>query len=127
MGFIVEILREQGMLARKVLTHVNTREGAGVEAEWLLAIYVKIGAVAARIISHQGERFLRLREARRRKPLGTPPAYRQGLGASRISTGCGGVSNFAQTLAIKEHILQTSSHLSRAALHRKRRCRGEVL
>jgi hypothetical protein len=37
MGFIVEILGEQGMLARKVLTHVNTPKGAGVEAERLLA------------------------------------------------------------------------------------------
>jgi hypothetical protein len=55
MGFIIEILGEQGMLARKVLTHVNTPKGAWVEAEWLLAIYAKIGAVAARIISRQGE------------------------------------------------------------------------
>jgi hypothetical protein len=42
-------------LARNVLTHVNTPKGAGVEAEWLVAIYVKMGAVAGRIISHQGE------------------------------------------------------------------------
>jgi hypothetical protein len=71
------------------------------------AIYVKIGAVAARIISHQGKEILRSREARQRKPLRTPPAYRQRSGASRISTGCAGVSNFAQTPTINEHILHT--------------------
>jgi hypothetical protein len=38
MGFIIEILGEQGLLACKVLTHVNTPKGAGMEAEWLLVL-----------------------------------------------------------------------------------------
>jgi hypothetical protein len=41
MGFIIEILGEQGVIARKLLTHVNTPKGAGMEAKWLLTIYVK--------------------------------------------------------------------------------------
>jgi hypothetical protein len=60
MGFIIEILGDQGVIARKALTHVNTPKGAGVEAEWLLAIYVNIGAVAARVTSHQCEEIFRV-------------------------------------------------------------------
>jgi hypothetical protein len=60
MRFTVEILGDQGVLARKVLTHVNTPKGAGVEAEWLLATYMQIGAVAARIINHQGEEIFKV-------------------------------------------------------------------
>jgi hypothetical protein len=41
MGFIIEILGEQGVIARKLLTHVNTPKGAGMEAKWLLTIGVK--------------------------------------------------------------------------------------
>lgn len=33
MGFIIEILGEQGMLARKALTHVNIPMGAWMEAD----------------------------------------------------------------------------------------------
>jgi hypothetical protein len=80
MGFIVEILGEQGMLARKVLTHANTPKGAGVEAEWLLAIYVKIGAVAARIISHQGEEIFRVTRSEAAQAAPLAPGLSSGVG-----------------------------------------------
>jgi hypothetical protein len=67
MRFIIEILGNQGVLARKILTHVNTPKGARVEAEWLMATYAQIGAVAARIINHQGEEIFMV--SRQRMPL----------------------------------------------------------
>jgi hypothetical protein len=65
-----------GIQPSQVARPIN--QGAAVEAEWLLATYVQIGAVAARIIGHQGEEIFRVvrgeaAQAAPRQLIAAPP------------------------------------------------------